>query len=192
VIDSVIAPRVMVAPPAPRIALPLIQTRRPAGAAIVLPVVLSRPGRFNPGFAPARLGPARLGPAHINGVTATPGQFQRPGPGPLSGSQHPNLATTTPGQNGLPQNKLTNPNAPFHSNAINGPQGPVANPQAHMTGPLGQSHPNTFNGTQHMPSQAQSVVRPVNPQFRPPPQHPQITANPKPAPVRCAGKGCKR
>jgi hypothetical protein len=42
-IDVIIAPRFIAPPPAPRVALPLIQMRR-ASAPIVLPAVYSRPG----------------------------------------------------------------------------------------------------------------------------------------------------
>jgi hypothetical protein len=75
-IDVVIAPRFIAPPPAPRIALPLIQMRR-ASAPITLPVVYSRPGGFHPSnrFAPMRPVPGS-NPAigtRFNGAAATTG-----------------------------------------------------------------------------------------------------------------------
>ena len=74
----VFAPRFIAPPPAPRIALPLIQMRRTASAPIVLPVVYSRPGQLNPSarFAPGQRLPA-FNPAtgaRFNAATATPGR----------------------------------------------------------------------------------------------------------------------
>jgi hypothetical protein len=102
-IDVVIAPRFIAPPPAPRIALPLIQMRRTASAPIVLPVVYSRPGRFNPSM--------RVAPAH-----------QLPTFSPAVGTRF-NAATATTGPNGHPHERLVNPNlAPTglqRSNAVN-------------------------------------------------------------------------
>src|SRR5262249_56252298 len=73
-IDVVIAPRFIAPPPAPRIALPLIQMRRTA--TIALPMVYSRPGQFNhmrvaPSHALPPFRPATG--ARFNAATATPG-----------------------------------------------------------------------------------------------------------------------
>ena len=211
VIDTVIAPRFIAPPPAPRIALPLIQTRRPAGAAIVLPVVASRPAHAAPGFAPARLGtglnPGGAMPS-ASSLTA-PSGLQRPT------LTRPNLATTTPGQAGVPQNKPSNPT--FHSNAVNATPGPGATQQPqnqlHGPGPLGPQHPNALNVPHapggpsqfHQPGagfqppvanvtpHAQPMMHPANPQFRPPAGPARVQAAVRPAPpAKCAGKGCKR
>jgi len=106
-IDVVIAPRFIAPPPAPRIALPLIQMRRTASAPIVLPMVYSRPGQFNPYL--------RVAPAH----TLTP--FH-----PTTGARF-NAATATPGPNGFPRERMVNPNLapglarPNAVNAVNVP-----------------------------------------------------------------------
>jgi hypothetical protein len=112
-IDVVIAPRYIAPPPAPRIALPLIQMRRATRAPIALPVVYSRPGQFNPS--------ARLGPGQ-----------RLPGFNPTTGTRF-NAVTTAPGPHGYPRERLVNPNLapPLRSstvNAVNVPPGPNAAP----------------------------------------------------------------
>ena len=114
-IDVVFAPRFIAPPPAPRVALPLIQMRRTASAPIVLPVVYSRPGQLNPS------------------VRFAPGQ-RLPAFNPATGARF-NAATATPGPHGYPRERLVNPNlapaGPLRSstvNAVNGPTGPNAAP----------------------------------------------------------------
>jgi uncharacterized caspase-like protein len=167
-IDVVITPHFIAPPPAPRIALPLIQMRRTASAPIVLPVVYSRPGQFNPSgrFAPGQ---------------------RQPGFNPATGDRF-NAAPATPGPNEYPRERLVNPSlAPPgvpRSNAVNAaavptnPSGaplyrpPVATPQ--------QLRPN------------QPFARPVNPQFRPA-QNAQLGPRPKgPPPEKCPARGCRR
>jgi hypothetical protein len=107
-IDVVIAPRFLAPPPAPRIALPLIQMRRANNAPIVMPTVYSRPGRFNSSFAPAH---------------------QLPGFNPAAGA-HFNAASAPP--TGYPREKLVNPGlaAPGtpRINAVNVPTNPSLAP----------------------------------------------------------------
>jgi uncharacterized caspase-like protein len=157
-IDVVIAPRFIAPPPAPRIALPLIQMRRTASAPIVLPTVYSRPGQFNPYL---RVAPARPLPAFAP-------RF--------------NAATATPGPNGIPRDRLVNPNLapggprPNAVNAVNVPTTPSAAPLY---------RPSIGGGTQ-------PVVRPLNAQVGPGPRA-QLGPRPKgPAPEKCAGHGCRR
>jgi hypothetical protein len=198
VIDAVIAPRVVVAPPALRIALPLIQMRRPAGGPIVLPVVLSRPGRFAPGagLAPVQRLPA-ANPAFAPRVNATPNVVtpNRPsGPTALApAALRPNAINAAPGPAAIAPARLPGPGAlpsgpgQFRQNAINAPAAPTNVPQyrpATGTPPVANVAP------QLQP--AQPMVRPVNPQLRPLAQRAQIGPNPRPGPARCAGKGCRR
>src|SRR5262249_29813555 len=130
-IDVVIAPRFMVAPPAPRVALPLIQMRRTASAPIVLPTVYSRPGQLNPAvrFAPGRLAPFHPTGTRFNGVTATPG----PHGYPRERLVNPNLAP--PGQ--LRSNSVNAVNAPTGPRAAPLYRPPIAgaNPQARVGNP---------------------------------------------------------
>lgn len=118
-LDAVIAPRVVVAPPAPRIALPLIQMRRPAGAPIVLPVVLSRPTRFDR----ARFAPNPVPSPRIPGGN--------PGLAPRFNNLNNNAAVFPPGHNPQFNRQFANP--PVANAAPNGPPvGPAlrpANPQ---------------------------------------------------------------
>ncbi|HUI95691.1 MAG TPA: caspase family protein [Xanthobacteraceae bacterium] len=113
-IDTVIAPRVVVAPVAPRIALPLIQRQRPAGP-IVLPVVL-RPGHLerarwtppggrvpggNPAFAPRfnTFNNQRFNTFNGNTATLPPGpgpQFRRPFVNQPPAPGHPPVAYAAP------------------------------------------------------------------------------------------------
>jgi hypothetical protein len=181
-IDVVIAPRIMRPPPEPRIALPLIQMRRAPGVPIMLPVVLSRPGRFN--NPAARFAPGQ----HLPGYN--------PGIGPRF-----NAHTVAPGLTGFPRDRVVNPNpgpAGFpRRNAINGPVGPAG--PAGPTGPAGPAGPVGPAGSQNRPpvanvapqlQPAQPTARPANQQFRPAAQ-----TGPKPraaAAARCAGRGCKR
>jgi hypothetical protein len=120
-IDVVIAPRFIAPPPAPRIALPLIQMRRTASAPIVLPMVYSRPGQFNPYL---RVGPAhslpRFNPAtgaRFNGAAATPGphEFRR------ERMANPNFAP------GLQRSNAVNA-APLYRPSIGGSAQPLARP----------------------------------------------------------------
>jgi uncharacterized caspase-like protein len=161
-IDVVIAPRFIAPPPAPRIALPLIQMRRTASAPIVLPIVYSRPGQFNPYI--------RVAPAH----TLPP--FR-----PATGARF-NAATATPGPNGFPRERMANPNlAPGlpRSNAVNAvniPNQPNAAPLYRP--PVGGS--------------TQPPVRPLNAQVAPGQQRAQLGPRPKgPPPAKCAGRGCR-
>jgi uncharacterized caspase-like protein len=208
-IDVVIAPRVLVAPAAPRIALPLIQMRRAPGAAITLPVVLSRPGRFNerarfapgprvpgtnPAFAPRFNANATTNTPHINSaVTTTP---------------HINSVVTNPNAahlnnlNAVHLNTTATTNPHINSAVTNGPgtdprfrrsfnnQPPVATvapTNVHPVGPVGNVRPVGPVGNVHP---AGPQARPVGPQFRPQVQRAQ--AGPRPAPAKCNGKDCKR
>jgi hypothetical protein len=167
-IDAVIAPRVVVAPIAPRIALPLIQHQRPIGP-IVLPVVL-RPGAHfgdrarwtppggrvpggNPAFAP------RVNTFTNPRVNTFNGNNQR------VNTFNGNTAALPPGPGG-PQFRrpfVNQPPAPGH------PPVAYAVPNAHPVGPPG---------------------RPVN-QFRPGMQRVQVGPKPK-LPPKCDGKHCAR
>ncbi len=174
IIDSIIAPRVVVAPPAPRIALPLLQTRRPPGVPIALPVVLSRPASVPAaGLAPAQRLPAvnPAGAARINAVPAAPGQLPRPALPPLPGPPRQNVVNTAPAQNVVPPNKLPNANAPLavppRPSAINAPPGPNASPQYRAPGPNavapGPSGPLRQNNAINVPPGPNPA-----PQYRPP------------------------
>jgi hypothetical protein len=161
-IDVVIAPRFIAPPPAPRIALPLIQMRRMASAPIVLPMVYSRPGQFNPSL--------RVAPAHT-----------LPAFNPTTGARF-NAATATPGPNGFPRERMVNPNlapGPQRSNAVNAVNVPT-NPNA---APL--YRPSSGSSTQPQ-------VRPLNAQVGPGQQRAQLGPRPKgPPPEKCAGRGCR-
>jgi len=168
-IDVVIAPRFVVAPPAPRVALPLIQMRRTASAPIVLPTVYSRPGQLNPAvrFAPGRLPPFNPTGTRFNGVTATPG----PHGYPRERLVNPGLAPTGP----LRSNTVNAVNAPTGTNAA-----PLYRPPAARVGP--QLQPTT-----------QSAIRPVNPQARPVQQNVQVAPRAKGASSdKCGPHGCRR
>jgi Caspase domain len=166
-IDAVIAPRVVVAPIAPRIALPLIQHQRPAGP-IVLPVVL-RPGAHfgerarwtppggrvpggNPAFAP------RVNTFTNQRVNTFNGTNQR------VNTFNGNTAALPPGSNPQFRRPFVNPPpAPGH------PPVAYAAPNFHPVGPAGH---------------------PVN-QFRPGMQRVQLGPKPK-LPPKCDGKHCAR
>jgi len=219
-IDTVIAPRMVVAPPVSRIALPLIQMRRAPGVAVALPVVLSRPGNFNPRTGPSvpaqrlpastnpSLAPGRL---NGNGVTAAPGgpQFRPGGPGgqpgaaavgprfhqPIPGSQ-PGVANAGPQfRPGVPggQPGVAAVGPRFHQ-PIPGSQPGVANagPQLRPVVPGGQP------GAVHVAPQFRpagpppGAVRPLNAQIRPVPPHVQVPPPRAAAAVRCSGKDCAR
>ena len=187
-IDVVIAPRNLVAPPAPRIALPLIQMRRAPGAAIVLPVVLSRPGRFNdrarfapgprvpgnnPAFAPRFNTNATTSTPHINSAVTNPNAPHLNNA--VTNTPHINSAVTNaPGQDPRFRRQFNNP-----------PNNPVANatstPNVHPAGPVGNVHP---------VGPAGPAAHPVNPQFRPQVQRAQV--GPRPPPPKCNGKNCKK
>jgi hypothetical protein len=168
-IDVVIAPRVLVAPPTPRIGLPLIQMRRASNAPIVLPVVYSRPGQFNPS--------ARF----------APGQ-RLPGFNPATGI-HFNATTTGP--NGYPRERLANPNLATpgvaRPNALNLPTNPSAAP------PYRPPVANVSPQPQPQLQRTQPLVRPLNAQAGPPQQRAQLGPRPKgPPPERCGPHGCRR
>jgi hypothetical protein len=214
IIDSIIAPRVVVVPPAPRIALPLIQTRRPPGVPIVLPAVLSRPVPAA-GLAPTQRLPAvnPAGASRMNAVSPAPGQLPRPALPPLPGPPHQNVVNTVPAQNLVPPNKSQNPNAPsampLRPSATNAVPGTGARPQNPLPAPPG---PLRQNNALTVPSQgvappyrppgppvanvapqikpAQPITRPVNSALRQP-QRAQVAPKP-PAPAKCAAKECKR
>jgi len=176
-IDVVIAPRVVVAPVAPRVALPLIQRQRVAGP-IVLPVVVSRPARFDARgrFAPVSHGPGgnpafaprfhNLNDRHVNtfnGNTATVPQGSNPQSNPQFRRQFVNQ---TPGGGNPPvANAVPNVHPPGGGNP------PVANAVTNV-------HPVAPTG------------HPVN-QFRPAMQRAQFAPKPKPVP-KCDGKHCGR
>jgi hypothetical protein len=170
-IDVVIAPRFIAPPPAPRIALPLIQMRRTASAPIVLPVVYSRPGRFNPS------------------VRLLPGQ-RLPAFNPATGARfNANAATATPGPHGYPRERMVNPNlapsGPLRSstvNAVNVPASP--NGVAPYRPPVAGANP------QLQPGQP---ARLGNQQFRPVQQNVQLAPRAKgPPPEKCPPRGCRR
>jgi len=165
-IDVVIAPRFIAPPPAPRIALPLIQMRRTASAPIVLPTVYSRPGQLTPY--------ARV----------APGQ-RLPGFNPATGTRF-NAVTATPGPHGYPRERLVNPSlappGPLRSSTVNAVgvptnsnAAPLYRPPAARVGPQLQS--------------GQPLARPVNPQVR----ATQLGPKPKgpPSSDKCAGRGCR-
>jgi uncharacterized caspase-like protein len=170
-IDVVIAPRFIAPPPAPRIALPLIQMRRTASAPIVLPMVYSRPGQLNPS------------------VRFAPGQ-RLPAFNPSTGTRF-NAVTATPGPHGYPRERLVNPNlAPPGTlrsntvNAVNVPTGPHAAPLY---------RPPAARGTPQLQTTAQPTLRPVNPQVRPVQQNVQLGPRAKGPPSdKCVGRGCRR
>jgi len=174
-IDVVIAPRFIAPPPAPRIALPLIQMRRTASAPIVLPMVYSRPGQFNPYL--------RVAPSH----TLTP--FR-----PATGARF-NAATATPGPNGFPRERMVTPNlAPGlpRSNAIN-----TVNVPNHPNAVNAVTVPNQPNAAPlYRPpvgGSTQPVVRPLNAQVVTGPPRAQLGPRPKgpPPATKCAGHGCR-
>jgi hypothetical protein len=162
-IDVVIAPRFIAPPPAPRIALPLIQMRRTASAPIALPMVYSRPGAFNPYM--------RVAPAH-----------QLPPFNPAVGARF-NAASATPGPNGYPRERIVNPNlAPglARPNAVNAVNVPITPNAAPLYRPSVGS------------ASTQPVVRPLNPQPGPGQLRAQLGPRPKgPPPEKCAGRGCR-
>jgi hypothetical protein len=130
-IDAVIAPRVMTPPPALRVALPVLQMRRPAGAPITLPVVHTRPWRMERGtnrFAPGPRVPGVVRPAFA--PRFAPNEFRR---GRLV---NPNFRA---------------PNAFPRQNAVNVP-GPNAGSRFHQMGP-GQGQQNFRQGNQFRPQQ---------------------------------------
>ena len=181
-IDVVIAPRIMLPPPEPRLALPLIQMRRAPGMRIMLPVVLSRPGRFN--NPAARFAPGQRLPGYNPGIgprfqphTVAPG---------LTGFPRDRVVTPNTGPAGL--QRRTTINGPVGPAGPAGPAGPVA--PAGPAGPAGsQNRPPLANATPQL-QPAQPIARPANQQFRP-----AVQTGPKPraaAAVRCAGRGCKR
>jgi hypothetical protein len=208
----VIAPRVLVAPAAPRIALPLIQMRRAPGAAIVLPAVLTRPGRFNdrahiapglrapgtnPAFAPrfnANVTPNTA--PRVNAVTTTPHINSAVTTTP----PHINSAVTTPHVNSVVtttphiNSAVTGPGAdprfrrPLNNNPPVVTTAPTTN--IHPVGPVGNIRPVGPVGNVHPVGPAGPTARPVVPQVRPQVQRAQA-AGPKPAP-KCNGKDCKR
>ena len=168
-IDVVIAPRFIAPPPAPRIALPLIQMRRTASAPIVLPVVYSRPGRFNPS--------SRLAPAH-----------QLPSSNPAAGTRF-NAATATTGPNGHPRERMVNPNlappGPQRSNSVNA----VNVPSSSSTPPVHRPPVANVGPQPH----TQPPVRPLNAQVGGGQQRAQLGPKAKgPPPEKCAGRGCRR
>ena len=171
-IDVVVAPRFIAPPPAPRIALPLIQMRRTANAAITLPVVYSRPGQFNPSgrFAPGR---------------------PLPGFNPATGARFNGAAA--PGPNGYPRERLVNPGlnpnpatpGPLRSNAVN-----AVNVPGNPTGPALYRAPVGRLTSQPPPG---PPPRPGNPQLRPVQQSVQLGPRPKGPPAqKCEGHGCRR
>jgi hypothetical protein len=171
-IDVVFAPRLIAPPPAPRVALPLIQMRRTASAPIVLPVVYSRPGQLNPS------------------VRFAPGQ-RLPGFNPATGTRF-NAVTATPGPNGYPRERLVNPSlhqnlAPSGAlrsstvNAVNGPTGPTAAPLYRP--PVAGANPQLQSG---------QPARLGNQQFRPVQQNVQLGPRAKGPPEKCPPRGCRR
>jgi caspase domain-containing protein len=168
-IDVVIAPRIIAPPPAPRIALPLIQMRRTANAPIVLPVVYSRPGRFNPS---ARLLPGQRLPAF----------------NPATGARF-NAATATPGPYRYPRERMVYPNlapaGPLRSstvNAVNVPTGP--NGVAPYRPPVAGANPQLQPGP---------PARLGNQRFRPVQQNVQLAPRAKGLPPeKCVGRRCRR
>jgi hypothetical protein len=165
-IDVVIAPRFIAPPPAPRIALPLIQMRR-ASASITLPVVYSRPGAFNPSNRVAPMRPL-------------------PGFNPATGTRFNGAAATT-GPHWNARDRMVNPNlAPGvpRSNAVNAVNVP-SNAAPLYRPPVGGS-----NGPQVPRSQPQ--VRPLSAQVNPGQQRVQVGPRPKgPPSQKCSGRGCR-
>jgi hypothetical protein len=124
-IDAVFAPRFVAPPPTLRVALPVLRLRRPAGAPIMLPVVHTRPERFE--RRATRFTPGPHLPGNIRPAFAP--RFNSPGP-------NPNFRT--PG------------NFP-RQNAVNVP-GPNPGPRFRQAGPW-QGQPNVRPGNQFRPQQ---------------------------------------
>jgi len=166
-IDAVIAPRTMTPPPALRVALPVLRIRRPPGAHIMLPVMHTRPGRFEhatrfspgprlPGTVRSTLAP-RFAPNQLRHERAVNPNFRAP--------------------NGFPR-----------QNAVNGPG---AGPHFHQVGP-GQGQPMIRQGQgQPMFRQGQGHpnFRQGNPQFRQ--QRVQVGGPQRKGAPPCHGRDCR-
>jgi len=137
-VDLVFAPRRMVAPPPTlRVALPLLQVRRPPGMPITMPVVLSRPGRFDHGarFTPGSRLPGqelrhdRVLKQNLGNTNFAP-----------SGTQRQNVVNTTVG----PKGQQFRQTGPAGLNAVTnqptgGPHAPQFRPPQHAN--AGQKPP---------------------------------------------------
>jgi len=167
-IDTVIAPRIMAPPPTVRIALPMLQMRRPPGMSIVRPIVFSRPGRFE----------------HAN----------RFAPNQRVPGLNPGINTRFNGPNGVDRaNTHFGPSFP-RQNVVNVPgsnnNGSRFNEQRfHEPGP---NHANQIQGQPNFRPSNQ----PFRPQFRPQfQQRVQNMQHPRPqpkGPPPCKGRGCRR
>jgi uncharacterized caspase-like protein len=169
-IDVIIAPRFIAPPPAPRVALPLIQMRR-ASAPIVLPAVYSRPGRFN---SSSHLAPGRPLPAFNNPGVGT--RFNNP----AAGTRFNGAAAVGP--RGYPRERMVNPNlapsGPPRVNAVNVP----TNAPPHYRPPVANVGPQL---------RVQQPVRSNNAQVGAGQQRVQAGPKPKGPPEKCAGRGCR-
>ena len=163
-IDVVIAPRVIAAPPLVRVALPLIQMRRAPGTSIVLPVVFSRPGRFN---ERARFAP---GPGVPGGNPAF-----APRGNTFNGRANTfnNNAAIGPG-----------PNGPQFRRQFQGNQPPVANVGPNLRGNVGPNGPHPPN-PQFRPAFQRAQAGPGPHPGGPHPSGPH-------PPPKCEGKRCPR
>jgi uncharacterized caspase-like protein len=167
-IDAVIAPRVMAPPPSLRVALPMLQIRRPPGAHIMLPVMHTRPGRFE------------------HATRFTPGSR-------LPGSVRPAFAPRF-APNQLRHERAVNPNfrAPNGFPRQNAVNVPGAGPHFRQVG-LGQGQPVLHQG-QGQPSfrqgHGQPSFRQGNPQFRSQ-QRVQVGGQRQKGPPPCRGRDCR-
>jgi hypothetical protein len=124
-IDTVIAPRVIAPPPTVRIALPMLQMRRPPGMSIVRPTVFTRPGRFEHAnrFAPNQRLPGQNPAFAPRSNSANNPNFRQPNfprqnavnvPGPNTGPRfHQVGPNEAHGQPNFRQNNQFHPNNQF-------------------------------------------------------------------------------
>ena len=129
-IDVVIAPRRVMPPPALRVALPVLRMHRPPGTHIMLPMMHTRPGRFEHSnrFTPGVHVPNAVRPAfapHLNNTNPnfrTPSNFPRQNavnaPGPYTG---PRFHQVAPGQ-GQPNFRQGNPQFRPQQRVVGGPR----------------------------------------------------------------------
>jgi len=139
-IDVVFAPRMLAPPPLVRIALPVLQVRRPFGTSILRPVVFSRPGRFEHAnrFAPNQ---------RLPGFNPNTGNRLN---GPNTFHANTNFAPNVPRQNAVnvtgPNNNLNNTGPHFHQP---GPGQTQGQPNFRQNNP--QFHPQVQQRVQNLP-----------------------------------------
>ncbi len=219
VIDTVIAPRVIVPPPTLRVALPLVQTRRAPGVQVftptlpprVAPVAFPAANRL-PGIAPPAALP-RQNAVNTAPALNVPPQNRLPTPNLPAALPRQNAVNAAPAQNIPSQNRLPKvpaaagpkPNAvsaaPTNNvplqNRLPPPNAPAAvgpRPNAVTATPNPKLTPAPTGPAANVAPRVQPAaappVRPAAAQMRPPPQRAQLA--PRPVPQKCAGKSCKR